>query len=82
MQLEGYKDKDLYYDYMGKPHLHDGRHISITHSYEFTGIIIVSSKEKVGIDIEKQRDKIIRIAKKFTTFNTEDLEPIHQPQIL
>ena len=70
MLLEGYEDKDLYYDAMGKPHLHNGRHISITHSFEFTGII-VSRKEKVGIDIEKQRDKIIRIAHKFTTFNTD-----------
>ena len=70
MLLEGYEDKDLYYDDMGKPHLYNGRHISITHSFEFTGII-VSRKEKVGIDIEKQRDKIMRIAHKFTTFNTD-----------
>ena len=70
MLLEGYEDNDLYYDDMGKPHLYNGRHISITHSFEFTGIII-SRKEKVGIDIEKQRDKIIRIAHKFTTFNTD-----------
>ena len=68
--LEGYEDKDLYYDDMGKPHLHNGQFISISHSFEFTGII-VSNKEKVGIDIEKQRDKIIRIAHKFTTFKTD-----------
>lgn len=60
----GYEDKDLYYDDRGKPHLHDGKHISITHSFNFTGIII--SKNDVGIDIEKQRDKILRIANKFT----------------
>lgn len=70
MRLEGYEDNDLYYDEAGKPHLNDGTHISITHSFEFTGII-VSKKEKVGIDIEKQREKIIRIAHKFTTFNTQ-----------
>ena len=71
MLLEGYQDKDLYYDQLGKPHLHNGQYISITHSYEFTGIIL-SRREKVGIDIEKQRDKIIRIAHKFTTLNTKD----------
>jgi phosphopantetheinyl transferase len=71
MQQEGYQDKDLYYDEIGKPHLHDGNHISITHSYIFTGIII-SRQQRVGIDIEKQRDKIIRIARKFTTL---DIEP-------
>nr|WP_288834184.1 4'-phosphopantetheinyl transferase superfamily protein [uncultured Flavobacterium sp.] len=59
----GYTDFDLYYDEFGKPHLHDGRHISITHSYEFSSIII--SDETVGIDIELQREKIIRIADKF-----------------
>ncbi len=66
MGLAGYVDSDLFYDLAGKPHLKDGNHISITHSYQFTGII-VSQKDEVGIDIEKQRDKIIRIGHKFTT---------------
>ena len=60
----GYTDHDLYYDTQGKPHLTDHKHISITHSYTFSGIIV--SDEKVGIDIEMQRDKILRIAHKFT----------------
>ena len=62
----GYVDADLYYDDLGKPHLKDGNFISITHSFTFTGIILSSTKQ-VGIDIEKQRDKIVRIAHKFTT---------------
>ena len=61
----GYTDYDLYYDTQGKPHLKDGNHISITHSHTFTGII-VSKRISVGIDIEKQREKITRIAHKFT----------------
>lgn len=61
----GYEDKDLYYATSGKPHLKDGKYISITHSSYFTGIII-SETDEVGIDIEKQRDKILRIAHKFT----------------
>ncbi|MGB7395890.1 MAG: 4'-phosphopantetheinyl transferase superfamily protein [Pricia sp.] len=65
MAEAGYEDKDLYYDNAGKPHLKDGKKISITHSNHFTGIIISSDKE-VGIDIEKQREKILRIAHKFT----------------
>src|SRR5690606_36257386 len=60
----GYVDNDLYYDDWGKPHLRDGKQISITHSFNFTGIIV--SNDKVGIDIEKQRDKILKIANKFT----------------
>lgn len=65
LKLAGYSDADLHYDEFGKPHLKDGNFISITHSFEFTAIII-SSKNPVGIDIEKQRDKIVKIAHKFT----------------
>ncbi len=65
LALEGYQDNDLYYDEMGKPHLSDGTYISITHSFTFTGII-VSTELPVGIDIEKQREKILKIAHKFT----------------
>jgi len=61
----GYVDADLYYDNLGKPHLKDGNHISITHSFHFSAII-VSKDIPVGIDIEKQRDKIVKIANKFT----------------
>lgn len=62
-QEAGYTDFDLYYDEFGKPHLHDGKHISITHSHQFSAIIL--SDDVVGIDIELQREKIIRIADKF-----------------
>ena len=66
LALAGYEDKNLRYDTLGKPHLDDGRYISITHSYTFSAIIV--SERPVGIDIEKQRDKILRIAHKFTPF--------------
>ncbi|MGV6829081.1 MAG: 4'-phosphopantetheinyl transferase family protein [Flavobacteriales bacterium] len=64
LAIEGYSDFDLYYDQDGKPHLKDGKEISITHSFTFSAIII--SDKKVGIDIEKQRPKILKIAHKFT----------------
>jgi 4'-phosphopantetheinyl transferase len=63
LQEAGYNDFDLYYDDFGKPHLKDGKHISITHSYQFSAIIV--SNQRVGIDIELQREKIIKIASKF-----------------
>lgn len=63
LQQAGYTDFDLYYDEFGKPHLNDGKHISITHSHEFSSIII--SNKTAGIDIELQREKIIKIADKF-----------------
>lgn len=64
LQYVGYTDFDLYYDETGKPHLHDGRHISISHSHEFSAIVL--SDENIGIDLEKQREKIRLIADKFT----------------
>jgi 4'-phosphopantetheinyl transferase len=64
LALEGYTDSDLYYDENGKPHLSSNKFISITHSFNFSAIII--SDTQVGIDIEKQRNKILRIARKFT----------------
>lgn len=62
----GYTDQDLFYDANGKPHLKDGKHISITHSFTFSGVIV--SDKEVGIDIEKQRDKIGIIAHKFVDY--------------
>ena len=63
LQQAGLTDFDLYYDEMGKPHLHQQQHISITHSHQFAAIII--SNVAVGIDIELQRPKISTIAHKF-----------------
>ena len=68
----GYTDEDLVYDSFGKPHLKDGKHISITHSYNFSAVV-VSSKE-VGVDIEKQREKITKIATKFIGFEASYLK--------
>lgn len=72
LQEFGYQDEDLYYDEIGRPHLKDGKNISITHSFNFSAIII--SDALVGIDIEKQRDKIKRIAHKFVDYEFEYLE--------
>jgi phosphopantetheinyl transferase len=59
----GYTDFELHYDEFGKPYFLDGKHVSITHSHHFSAIII--SDETVGIDIEMQREKILRFADKF-----------------
>ncbi len=56
-------DFDLYYTDDGKPHLKNGRIITISHSFDFSAIAI--SNNEIGIDIEKNRDKIQRIASKF-----------------
>lgn len=65
LKHEGLSDINLQYDSFGKPHLDTNQFISITHSFDFTAIII-SEESAVGIDIEKQREKILKIAHKFT----------------
>jgi 4'-phosphopantetheinyl transferase len=79
LQLKGYTDFNLIYDQFGKPHLKDGKHISISHSHEYATIII--SDEITGIDIELQRDKIIRIADKFVEPEWEFLDKENQEYI-
>lgn len=73
LQETGHTDLDLYYDEFGKPHLHGEKHLSITHSHNYSAIII--SDETVGIDIELQREKIIRIADKFCDSEFQFLAP-------
>lgn len=63
LQHIGYTDFDLFYDENGKPHLKDGKNISITHSYTYSAIII--SNRQIGIDMEMQRPKVVNIAGKF-----------------
>lgn len=70
-------DFDLFYDAFGKPHLEVGsqksevesfelhikKHISISHSHEFSCICI--SNTPIGIDIEKCKEKTLKIASRY-----------------
>ena len=80
LQEKNYTDFDLEYDEFGKPHLKDGKHISISHSHEFSTIII--SDQKAGIDIELQREKIIKIADKFVNYEFEFLNKQNQEEFI
>ena len=75
--LAGYSDFNLQYDEFGKPHLVDDNYISITHSHHFSAIIV--SKEPVGIDIEMQRNIILKIAHKFV--NEEELNRLQKTDL-
>ncbi|MEO8515385.1 MAG: 4'-phosphopantetheinyl transferase superfamily protein [Flavobacterium sp.] len=63
LQEVGYTDFDLIYDQTGKPFLKDGKHISISHSHEFSAIVL--SDENIGIDLELVKEKVLRIAPRF-----------------
>jgi len=67
----GYTDTDLFYDSNGKPHLKDGKFISISHSFTFSAVAV--SADLVGIDVEKQREKISIIAHKFIGYENDYL---------
>tara|TARA_B100000900_G_scaffold250146_1_gene213073 strand:+ start:6236 stop:6868 length:633 start_codon:yes stop_codon:yes gene_type:complete len=67
----GYTDQDLFYDNSGKPQLKDGYFISITHSYNYAAVVVSSCP--VGVDIEKQRHKILNIASRFIDYESHYL---------
>jgi 4'-phosphopantetheinyl transferase len=71
IQEMGFTDHEMHYDEFGKPYFNCHNHISITHSQDFAAIII--SDETVGIDMELQREKILRIADKFVDTETSYL---------
>jgi phosphopantetheinyl transferase len=79
LQHLGYTDYDLYYDYFGKPHLNNQKHISISHSHQFSCIAI--SNQNIGIDLEILKEKTLKIASRYmNTSHLEDL-PITQQLI-
>lgn len=67
----GYSDFDLFYTNDGKPHLSDGKHITISHSHHLSAIAI--SSKPVGIDLELRRDLIKKLGPKFCVSEYEFL---------
>jgi len=63
LKLHNINNGSLFYDKNGKPHLSNNKFISISHSFEYCGVIVADVK--VGLDIEKLRPKILNISKKF-----------------
>jgi phosphopantetheinyl transferase len=69
LQHNDYNDFDLYYDDFGKPHIKPQGcsikdvEISISHSNEFSALVI--SDKKVGLDIEILKEKTLKIAPRF-----------------
>ena len=57
------------YDEHGKPHLEGaGLYLSISHSHGYIAVVI-SKKNRVGIDIEQTGDRINRVSHKFVNEN-------------
>jgi 4'-phosphopantetheinyl transferase len=63
LEVAGYDVFDLYYDDFGKPHLKDGKHISISHSNDFS--VIAVSDCNLGIDLEILKEKTLKLAPRY-----------------
>lgn len=70
---EFFDNVTINYDDLGKPHLNNGWHISISHSNEFVAINL-NKDIHCGIDIEKITPKVERIKHKF--LNSTDLQNV------
>ena len=84
LQHLDYSDFDLYYDSYGKPHLKDGKCISISHSHEFSAIAL--STNTIGIDLELVKEKTLKIASRFMDVshleNLSDTEKIQKATVI
>jgi len=58
LKILNIKNKELTYNANGKPIL-SNKYISITHSFDYCGVVV--SSKKIGVDIEKLRPKILNI---------------------
>jgi phosphopantetheinyl transferase len=68
------KDKSIVYNENGKPFLNDNSfQISISHTADYAAIIAHPTKE-VGIDIEKNGEKVLRVKERF--LSAEELQHI------
>ena len=70
LKILNIKNKELTYNANGKPIL-SNKYISITHSFDYCGVVV--SSKKIGVDIEKLRPKILNIKKKFISDRELDL---------
>jgi hypothetical protein len=71
------KDASIVYNKNNKPFLRDGsRFISISHSHKLTAILL-STNEKVGIDLEYMSSNIAAIALKFLNVR-EKITKVHE----
>tara|TARA_B100001063_G_scaffold219176_1_gene223105 strand:+ start:38 stop:661 length:624 start_codon:yes stop_codon:yes gene_type:complete len=71
LKLHQINNDILSYDDNGKPHLLNNKFISISHSFDYCGVIV--SDVKVGLDIEKLRSKILNISNKFVSSSDRNL---------
>jgi 4'-phosphopantetheinyl transferase len=78
LMVAGYDDFDLYYDEYGKPHLKDGKQITISHSHDFS--VIAISEFVLGIDLEIMKEKILKLAPRY--MDVLHLENVRENEVI
>ena len=71
VEAAGISLDQLRYTTDGKPYLEHGPHISFSHTKDFAAVAI--GKGPIGVDVERHRAKVKRVAKKFV--NPADQAP-------
>ena len=71
VEIAGLSLNQLIYTTDGKPYLEHGPHISFSHTKDFAAVAI--GHAPLGVDVERHRAKVKRVAKKFV--NPADLAP-------
>jgi 4'-phosphopantetheinyl transferase len=71
VEAAGLSIDQIRYTTNGKPYLKDGPHISFSHTKDFAAVAI--GQAPVGVDVERHRVKVKRVAKKFV--NPADQAP-------
>ena len=71
VETAGLSLDQILYNTDGKPYLENGPHMSFSHTKDFAAVAI--GQAPLGVDVERHRAKVKRVAKKFV--NPADLAP-------
>jgi 4'-phosphopantetheinyl transferase len=70
---------EIFYHSNGRPYLKNGIKISVSHAYNKLAVLFSFNKKEIGIDIEKVRDKILKIKAKF--LSAAELKELEQASL-
>jgi 4'-phosphopantetheinyl transferase len=66
---------EICYQPSGRPYLENGIGLSVSHAYDQLAVLFSFTEQQVGIDIEKVRDKVLKIREKF--LSARELSDLH-----
>lgn len=70
---------EICYHANGKPYLENGIGLSVSHAYDKLAVLFCFTEQHVGVDIEKVRDKVLKIREKF--LSARELNDLHEASV-